>query len=105
MFERLELLGANNIPYEIIYHDTKMEYNKTIRGLKVDDITFHYRYEAKCYDYLLKNRSDLIKDTSLFWIVGSVPDLETTALKCNKVIPDRVVLYRDEPESSLENFM
>jgi len=102
MFERLELMGADISNYEIIWHDTKQPYSKTIKNIQIDDITFHYRYEAKVVDYILKNVPELINDKTLFWIIGSVPDLKTTAENLGREIPKSVKLYEFEEKFNLE---
>jgi hypothetical protein len=91
MFERLRLMGADKLSdYEIIYKDTKLPYSKVIKGVRIDDITFHMRYEAKAYKYLLENNPELIKPTSLFWVIGSYPDTETTARNLGREIPTAI---------------
>ncbi len=96
MFERLSLMGADTSMFEFIWHDTKQPYSKTIKGIQIDDITFHYRYEAKVYEYLLKNHPELINDKTLFWVVGSVPDLKTSAENLNRKMPTEVEIYEYE---------
>ena len=93
MFERLDLMGADVSMYDFVWHDTEVAYDKLIKGISVDDITFHYRYEAKAYKYLLDNRPDLINEKSLFWIIGSVPSTEVTAFNTNRKVPTEVTLY------------
>ena len=46
MFERLDIMGVDYSQWEFIWHDTGYAYSKTIKGMKIDDITFHYRYEV-----------------------------------------------------------
>ena len=96
MFERLELMGAmpNLEKYDIVWHETNVPYSKTIKGICVDDITFHMRYEAKVYKYLLDNCPTLINEKSLYWIIGSVPDTATTVFNLNRKMPSEVTLYK-----------
>jgi len=106
MFERLSLMGVDisifETKYNIIFHETKMPYSKKIKGLKVDDITFHYRYEAKVYDHIQKYHPDLINSKTLFWIIGSVPSLEVTSKVLNKDIPKSILLEDINPQDILD---
>ncbi len=93
MWERLAQMGADISAYEIIWHDTQQAYSKKISGMVMDDITFHYRYEAKVIDYIRRNAPELINPKTLFWIIGSVPDLKTTADNLGMEIPTEVKLF------------
>ena len=93
MFDRLELMGADVSMYDFVWMDTEVPYAKTFKDIRLDDITFHYRYEAKAYKYLLDNRPDLINEKSLFWIIGSVPSTQVTAFNTNRKVPTEVTLY------------
>jgi len=90
MFERLDMMGADYSDYEFIWHQSGYEYSKIIKDIKVDDITFHYRYEAKVYKHILDFHPELFKETTLFWIIGSVPDLNTTAENIGKEVPEEI---------------
>jgi|JYMV01.1.fsa_nt_gi hypothetical protein len=102
MFERLSYMGASVNEFEIIYKDTKLPYSKTIKDVSIDDITFHMRYEAKSYKYLLENLPELIKPTSLFWVIGSYPDTKTTAMNLNREVPTEVNLYEFKTNNIME---
>lgn len=97
MFYRLRLMGADVSMFEIVWHDTEQAYSKTFPGVRIDDITFHPRYEAKVYRYLLEKAPSLMQGSSLFWVIGSVPDLHTTARNAGLEVPTEVRLYRYEP--------
>lgn len=61
-------------PYEIVYLTTwyrYTDYNRLLQGESFGNIDFHPRYEAKTFNFIRIVRPDLIKDTTLFWIVGS----------------------------------
>ena len=60
--------------------------------MKLDDITFHPRYEAKAVDFITREHPELINNNSLFWIIGSLPDINTTSVKINKNIPTGIKL-------------
>lgn len=93
MQERLDLMGADISNYELVWHDTKQPYSKTIKGVKLDDITFHPRYEAKAIEYITREHPELINTNSLFWIIGSWPDINTTSVKINANIPTEIKLW------------
>lgn len=107
MFERLDMIGADYSKYEFIWHESGYEYSKTIKGMKVDDITFHYRYEAKVYKHLLDFHPELFKDTTLFWVIGSVPDLKTTAKNIQRDIPKEIneFLWESKPKPNIEEWI
>lgn len=86
-------MGVDYSMYEFIWHESGYAYSKELKGLIIDDITFHYRYEAKCYKHLLDYHSELFKDTTLFWIIGSVPDLESTSKLTGLDIPTEIKEY------------
>lgn len=44
-----------------------------------EGIDFHPTYEGKVMNWLFKSRPELIRPTTLFWIVGSKPSIETLA--------------------------
>ena len=93
MWERLDLMGADLSNYEIVWHDTKIPYDKLLKGVSVDDITFHPRYEAKVYQYLLDSRPDLINERNLYWVIGSYPSTAVTAANLGREVPTGVNLY------------
>ena len=93
MWERLALMGADLSNYEIVWHDTKIPYDKLLKGVSVDDITFHPRYEAKVYQYLLDSRPDLINERNLYWVIGSYPSTAVTAENLGREMPTGVNLY------------
>lgn len=97
MHERLEIMGLrrDELPFDVIYYDTGYKYQQTVKGVYVDDITFHYRYEAKAITYMRQNLPHLIKDTTCFWVVGSVPCPEVTAININKELPNKIKLYNE----------
>ena len=47
------------------------------------DIKFHPTYEGKAFEYIQKNLPYLINDKSLFWIVGSLPSLDSILTSLN----------------------
>lgn len=96
MNERLKILNVNLKNIELIYHKTNVHYDKLFKGVTIDDITFHPRYEAKVILYLRKNHKELINKNSLFWIVGSYPDIKTTANNFNLTIPKAIKLASNE---------
>ena len=104
MFERLKLMGADVSAYDFLWHDTKVPYSKLFKGVRLDDMTFHPRYEAKTINYMRNNLPELIKDTTLFWNIGSYPDINTTANNLNLSIPKRVKEYSVSPKSRVGSF-
>ena len=61
-------------PYEVTYLTTwhkYTDYSKLLTGISFGGIDFHPRYEAKTFNFIKTARPDLIKNTTLFWIVGS----------------------------------
>jgi hypothetical protein len=105
MFERLQLMGADLNDYEFTWSDTKEPYSKTFKDVRVDDMTFHMRYESKCYLHLLEHNKELINDKSLFWVIGSYPDTATTAHNLGREMPTEVTLYKDYEKSNITEFM
>lgn len=101
MFERLDIMNVDYSQWEFVWHQSGYEYAKTLKDVKVDDITFHYRYEAKVYQHILDFHPELFKDTTLFWVIGSVPDLQTTADNLHKQIPEEVKIFEweEKPKS------
>lgn len=93
MFERLEMMQADISDYEIVWHESGEPYSKTFKGVKQDDITFHPRYEAKCIKHIRENHPELINDKTLFWIIGSYPDIKSTSAIIKKPIPKTVNLW------------
>jgi len=102
VFERLSYMGVSPNEYEIIHRDTKLPYSKTVPGVSIDDITFHMRYEAKCYSYVLEHLKELIRPTSLFWVIGSYPDTKTTARNINREVPTEITLYESKTNNITE---
>ena len=96
MFYRLELMGADISMYDFVWHDTQVPYDKLLKGVSVDDITFHCRYEAKVYQYLLDSRPDLINERNLYWVIGSYPSTAVTAANLGREVPTEVTLYKGE---------
>lgn len=104
MFQRLKLMGADVSSFEFVWHDTKEPYSKLYKGVQQDDITFHPRYEAKTILYIRKNLPKLIKDTTLFWNIGSYPDINTTAKNANLTIPKKVKEYSTATDKKLGTY-
>lgn len=94
--ERLEIMGQycgkdpyifGNLPYifptfnksfpiETIFYDlhgTKYVTYKDERPFNFGDIDLHPTYEGKVMTYVYEKMPQLIKDTTLFWIVGNKP--------------------------------
>ena len=88
----------------LVWHESGYEYSKTLKGVSVDDITFHYRYEAKVYTHIKEYHPELFKDTTLFWVIGSVPDLETTARNLGKEIPETIKVFEWKEKSTIEEW-
>ena len=93
MQERLAIMGADLSNYEIVWHETNQPYSKLLKGVSIDDITFHPRYEAKVYQYLLDSRPDLINERNLYWVIGSYPSTAVTAANLGREVPKEVNLY------------
>jgi len=105
MFERLDIMGADYSQYEFVWHESGYPYSKTLKNVKIDDITFHYRYEAKVYQHILDFHPELFKETTLFWVIGSVPDLATTAKNIGKAIPEEINEFFWEAKPEIDEWL
>ncbi len=97
-------MGVDYSQQKFVWHESGYEYSKTLKGVSVDDITFHYRYEAKVYTHIKEYHPELFKDTTLFWVIGSVPDLETTARNLGKEIPETIKVFEWKEKSTIEEW-
>lgn len=64
--------------FEVLYYDLskKYDYSDLVEEKFTDEVVLHPRYEAKVLKELKESFVELIKPSSLFWIVGSEPKLE-----------------------------
>lgn len=79
MWERLKACGVHKNGYDVttfdVFGDGYTNYNK-LRPFSHNGLTFHPRYEGKCWNYIKDNLSvfrPFINDRTLFWIIGSEP--------------------------------
>jgi len=94
-FGKLECLpGKNSI--DLYYYDLNgtgwTTYQDEVK-FNYNSIEFHPTYEGKCFSYLSKVLPNLIKETSLFWIIGSKPFIKNMIDNYNVGVPNKICLY------------
>lgn len=80
-------------------------YDKQVKR-KHQDIIFHPTYQAKAYDYFIKNYPELQNEQTLFWIVGSKPTMQPMYQICEKILgekPEKVNLFGSDLEPKPRN--
>jgi len=108
--ERVDLIGGltglpnytqlsqmTNILHYDLHGTGWVAYNDLMKE-SYGDIILHPRYEGKVMRYLRQNLPGLIKETSLFWIVGSEPSIEAMKPHLPELgeVPTSINLYEEE---------
>ena len=76
-----DFIGDSHIvvTYYDLFAEKLWDYSDKCFG-KFDNIDFHYTYEGKEMRYIKKVHPELIKDTSIFWIIRGPVSLD----RCSK---------------------
>jgi hypothetical protein len=95
MWERLKACGVGTLPYEFETHDVfangYTNYEK-LMPFAYNGLAFHPRYEGKCWNYIQDHLAAFrpyLNDRTLFWIVGSEPNIPAS-----RIVPGKKSLTR-----------